>query len=421
MGTPYTPSSVPHLALNWGATRLPVPIRPQVDELFSSWVTRVATSNGLRVNQLCGLLTGRHRQMFSGDPDRGVWVDGGRALAELVGIDPAIVSKTYLSAYDGYLWMGRPAYGVWRHVLHLADTRKRRRYFGLQFCPKCLEQDEEPYFRRSWRLAFSVACDWHGCPLMDRCPNCEAPIRPHRLGVGQLMFSSQQSLAQCPVCLGSLFQVAVTQERPELIEFQRLLLATLDRGWISIAGRCVHSIAFFEGLHLLMSFLEDDAIAGETINFLRGEGPNPKAGKVFRYGGIERCEWGRRHQIFELLAMLLKNWPHVAVRTFKAADLSSGVFHKYALEKESRMPYWFWQPVKANLDKSFYCPSDIEVENAAAYLFRTDPRPTAKQLCKLLGMRTRSSTRVFALFKRAKQRCQRAGELPAHGRNRMTR
>lgn len=421
MGTPYTPSSVPNLAWTQGAVRLPVPIRPQVDELFSSWVTRVATSNGLRVNQLCGLLTGRHRQMFSGDPDRGVWVDGGRALAELVGIDPVIVSKTYLSAYEGYLWMGRPAHGVWRHVLHLAETRKRRRYFGLQFCAKCLEQDEEPYFRRSWRLAFSVACDWHGCLLMDRCQKCGAPIRPHRLGVGERMFGRQQSLAQCPVCLSSLFDVVVTQERPELIEFQRLLLATLDRGWISIAGRCVHSIAFFEGLHLLMSFLEDELVAGETISILRNQVSNPRVSKVFRYGGIERCEWDRRHQVFELLAMLLKNWPHDAMRAFKAADLSSGVLHKYALERESRIPYWFWQPVKANLDKSFYCPSDLEVENAATFLFRTDPKPTAKQLCELLGMRTRSSTRVYALFKKAKRRCRRASESSATEPTRMTR
>jgi len=57
-------------------------------------------------------------------------------------------------------------------LLPLRNSGKRERSTWLQFCSQCLIEDEQPYFRRRWRLASRIACAEHNCRLRDRCPSC---------------------------------------------------------------------------------------------------------------------------------------------------------------------------------------------------------------------------------------------------------
>nr|MDO8111192.1 C2H2-type zinc finger protein [Candidatus Sigynarchaeota archaeon] len=47
---------------------------------------------------------------------------------------------------------------------------------GSRFCPTCLANDAEPYFRKEWRLGMVGACLEHSCLLEDRCPSCGKPL-----------------------------------------------------------------------------------------------------------------------------------------------------------------------------------------------------------------------------------------------------
>lgn len=377
--------------------RLPVQIYPQTDELFSSWMTRLALANGLRINQLAGLLTGRQRQLFCGDPDRGVWYGPDRSLAAMAGMDLCAVQRTHLRAYEGYLWERVPKHGAWRHVLHHAEGHRRAPLRGLQYCPSCLASDATPFFRRHWRLSFSVVCDWHGCALEECCPHCGSAVQPPRVGVNALRFDRPMGLTLCTRCDGSLLE-APHRARPsdQLIDFQRLLLATLERGWISIAGRCVHSVAFFEGVHILMSLLDDDRIASSLIQAINPGKQVPENSTKTRYGGIEHRAWERRHLLVEVLAELLMNWPERAMEAFGRAGLSSSKVLRYWSGPVIKAPFWLWRPVKDHLNRTMYVPTDEEMLNALRYLQRQVGRPTAKQLCELLNMATRSSARVYA-------------------------
>lgn len=385
--------------------QLPVRFRPEPDELFSSWMVRAALANGLRVNQLARVLVGghRHRQLFSGDPDRGIWHQPIDALAKLTDTDPVVAYKTCLRAYEGYLWSHRSNNGPWRHVLPLADGERKAAHCGIQYCPQCLAQDERPYFRRSWRLTFSVVCDWHRCELCDRCPHCGAAIRLHRVDVGVLRYEKTLSLCRCSHCQASLSDIKVVPASYELVNFQRLLLASLDRGWISIAGRCVHSVAFFEGLFILLSFLEDESQSGK----LDSSYPLPSvptAARRRRYGGVERCSWVRRKMVVERAAELLQNWPTCALEKLARAGVSSSHVFRYGRSGVAGIPFWLWQPIHEQLNRAMYVPTDEEVEHAARFLLQNFEEPTGSQLCKLLNMETRSSVRVSGLFKAIKKR-----------------
>lgn len=51
---------------------------------------------------------------------------------------------------------------------------------GPMFCPFCLQSDQIPYFRASWRLAINTHCEIHNCLLEEECPSCGGFIWPVR-------------------------------------------------------------------------------------------------------------------------------------------------------------------------------------------------------------------------------------------------
>jgi hypothetical protein len=71
--------------------------------------------------------------------------------------------------------------------------RGRRQAAWLQFCPQCLAEDEQPYFRREWRLATAIACARHRSRLLDRCPACGQGLAPF----SQASLRPQNDCAAC--------------------------------------------------------------------------------------------------------------------------------------------------------------------------------------------------------------------------------
>ena len=77
--------------------------------------------------------------------------------------------------------------------------RGRRQSAWLQFCPQCLAEDEQPYFRRQWRLATTIVCARHGSRLLDRCPACGQGLAPFN----QASLRPQNDCAACGFDLAS--------------------------------------------------------------------------------------------------------------------------------------------------------------------------------------------------------------------------
>jgi hypothetical protein len=121
--------------------------------------------------------------------------------------------------------------------------RIRRRH-GLQFCPECLE--EEPFFKRLWRLSFVVACHKHKQILLDGCVNCGAPVIPHRANISPL---------SCHHCGAWLYKAPVIRKESgfnEAVSAQQTLLAAAAVGRISWSSLEVSSGQFFLGLRTLL-------------------------------------------------------------------------------------------------------------------------------------------------------------------------
>jgi hypothetical protein len=386
----------------FGPVRLPVPLAPLEEELFSSWFMRVAFANGLTVNSLARFLTGRGRQLFSGDPDRGVWLDPGYVLAELTGVSKEHVNRLYLRSYTDKLWPPLPDKGVWRNVLHVTDKAHARKYFGLQYCPECLANDATPYFRKHWRLSFYVICPTHRCFLRDDCYFCGAPVIPHRVGVGLVFQGLHWSIAKCHACTLDLCLAAGLQRQDpdeELVRFQAMLASALEDGWTNVNGSPVHGILFFEGFRIMQSLLDDPKRSGELQERL-GMVVEKNEIRNSRYGGIETTRISRRIQSLESARRFLKDWPSVLIANADCLELSLSTFGKFSMSPQ--IPFWLDKHLREYVDRTMYVPSDQELANAAAYLF-AQKMPTVKELCALLNMRTRSNSRVAKMWRERRQ------------------
>lgn len=159
--------------------------KPLPDELLSSWLMRTAHANGLRLQTFCNLIFGGRRQVWNRDIDRlgPTWLVS--TMAACTGTPWPIAYETTLRTFEGVLFRRFRTSGALQWIQTLQVYHRKRQGFGLQYCPTCLREDAEPYYRRIWRVSFNTVCPQHRCMLLDRCPECDAGLAFHRTDIGQ--------------------------------------------------------------------------------------------------------------------------------------------------------------------------------------------------------------------------------------------
>lgn len=153
------------------------PIRQ--DEIFSSWLLRVARAHGSQLHTFCDISIGK-QEIWTRDIDISAPSSLLQKCAKLSNKSPETVEETTLQqAVRRFHPDGRRAsFTPW--ILNLGIYHRTRTSPGWQFCPDCWEEND-PYFSKTWRLAFMTHCDRHPeTQLVDRCTHCEALIVPHR-------------------------------------------------------------------------------------------------------------------------------------------------------------------------------------------------------------------------------------------------
>ncbi len=150
---------------------LPMATKPHEDELFSSWVSRLADRHGFSPITFSHILLKRqfrpHMAAFDSSPPD--WFI--EAVAPQVGVSVARLRRTGLATPRGIgdSWM-----------LGFGRVPGTEQAGWLQFCPTCLHEDKTPYFRRRWRLVAVSCCIRHARVLVDRCPICGQQIDMNR-------------------------------------------------------------------------------------------------------------------------------------------------------------------------------------------------------------------------------------------------
>ncbi len=230
---------------------LPVHLKPKDGELLSSWLARLASGHGLAPNTFCSLIWSSYR--LPGDIDL---IDDPKILKILskgTGTPMKRVVATTLSAYRDRLYDPDDERRPW---IMPVDDVPRNLAFGLQFCPQCLSDDKEPYFRFRWRLAFVTICERHLTPLMDSCSQCGACIA----NLTKRNTSRPIQMLSCPSCKTDLrtaiFDPTTCGVDSADVKFQECLVGAVHQGWTEIPGNDpVHSSLYFKVLYTLVNLL----------------------------------------------------------------------------------------------------------------------------------------------------------------------
>lgn len=381
---------------------LPVRLAPIEGESLSSWVVRLADAHGMSVQALGGWLMGRGRQAFGEDMDRGSWVEFMETLAGATERAFLDVQATTLKSFDGRLWGSLVKNGPARWVLPVGKVGTFRTAYGVQFCADCLANDQRPYFRLKWRLAFHVCCPVHHRLLSDRCGRCAAPVAAHRWRTGQMRRLGTTGIVRCDACGADRLGVDTRIDVPaDLERIQEEMHSAVECGWSARPELRLHSLAYFSGSAVLWSLLDDERAASQLRKVFGLASPPTTTTSAQRYGSFERHDVRYRAWILDGYAKLMSGGVESLFEALGSCGFRANEMLRYGATLSTAAPYWIWRATRENLDHSFYVPSDEEIHNAISYYLKTSGRMNARvgDICQLLGMKTRSSARVASLMR----------------------
>jgi hypothetical protein len=212
--------------------------KPLPDELLSSWIVRIARANGVKLQTMTHQLFGDALTPWNRDIDRLApkWLL--KAVSGHTGTPYWDAYRTTLTCYRDRLYPKRLSSGQLRWILPLKLHSTNRQGYGLQYCPECLAEDVEPYFRRKWRVGFFTFCPNHKALIHDACPSCDSPVAFHRRDFGHGIDEAGE-MYLCHACRFDLRRaphMPAPVHDPEVFALHEEMLLALDKA-VSETGR----------------------------------------------------------------------------------------------------------------------------------------------------------------------------------------
>lgn len=300
--------------------------RPHIDESCSSWLIRTAEIHGVTAAALLRALKVVKRR----DLD--------------VAVTPRIVSKFTRG-------MDYPVSTV-RQMSKFFEAFRTEKWARawlklsvsgmplLGYCPHCLDEDEHPYWRSTWRFKYWVVCPLHGAPILNVCMACERPLGAFDYHEKRPVRAGESLCGCCPHCriqlrnaVAGSFRYPLSQVQ-SLIDLQHVVTAALLRGSFRLVGL---------DQDIPLALLPSVVMAGGT----RGDGTSPpiermatieicEAIRALRKGGVEGFFVDSRS---EFVSVANANWKGSAHRLAEFALWTRfSLFHSFALSAQD--PRW---------------------------------------------------------------------------------
>ncbi|MFC5429458.1 TniQ family protein [Paraburkholderia denitrificans] len=320
----------------------PIRYRPQPDELLSSWLVRLAHGHGLKVQTLCNLAFGNRLQVWNRDIDRlaPLWLIDELCLRTDTPFD--VAWDTTLRAYEGRLYPTYRASGMLSWILMLNLYHRKRRGFGMQFCPRCLATDLVPYLRKSWRVAFNTVCSLHGNLLADRCPACGESIAIHRISMVRPDALDETSLAYCCSCEFDLRKAPVLSPSVYDAPSSNLLYGLSSALLSGLHDQTVWDLGRFQVMHHICRIMTTRSVRVRLREFAADACGVTDIDLVNGYRNFETRNIEERHHVIQLAAWIMDEPALRLTHAWQAGFIRYSTF----LKGFDGTPDWYVRVVK---------------------------------------------------------------------------
>ncbi|WP_246051687.1 TniQ family protein [Panacagrimonas perspica] len=205
---------------------------------------------------------------------------------------------------------------------------RTRKSHGMQYCPKCLEDDEDPYLRAQWRFALQFGCARHGIALRDACPHCDAPLMPHRRPDGDAR--------KCSECWKNLSALPDPLTEPER-EVCRAASALYRDGSMHVGSERATFRDAILAVRRLFSWVTSARLPEGFANEFDIPSPMPSTERE-PFDTLETARIGVRRWAIPFCFALLRTWPDDFL---KACD-EFGVSRTRVMDlRRTGAPSWF--------------------------------------------------------------------------------
>lgn len=365
---------------------LPIHPQPLPDEIFSSWLCRIAAANGMKLHTLEVQIWGREKQIWTRDIDRSIDEQTLAAVASLCGTTLDAARETCLRSFEGRLFESLNVKGNSNWILPAGVFHRMRRRPHMQYCPLCLATDRVPYYRKQWRTAIVTFCVVHNVMLRDRCPKCQSPVMFHRQEMGDRLATPIHGLSRCSTCSFDL-SLAVA-EKALVLDKQafatlRLQIDYMDQGWTwTDKNTYQYSHLYFAVLRNLVQKLS----ASWTPRRLRWVAQIRLGYSIDHLvAGREPFEYQNlhvRHVLLQFATWYLLDWPQRLMGIFE----SNRCRYSELMREFDDAPYWFAEQM-GHLEKRPIGPSDGELAAIGSLLAKLGRSKTDTQIRKGIASR----------------------------------
>lgn len=320
---------------------LPIHPNPKPGELLSSWMVRLALANGYCAHTFYKAVLGYTKEIWTRDIDCCATEELVEVLSNATGLDANAIRNLTYKSFEGSLFEHLNTHAKHRWIQPIGIRHRLHTYPGLQFCPKCLDEDVS-YYRMNWRFSFYTFCPKHSCLLQNRCPACNNPISFHRVAIGKKREVPKiREIGICSFCGYQLNNSPI-----EHIDWRGFKSGRPYRFWLQDfdkagASARIHPNDLYQGLWVISSWLANTRAKNASNGIAKELEISIPRRRLGSTQEVERFDIKERFNLFLATFWIMYEWPYRFKHFVEKHQVGKSSFEDY----KGKIPTWMYEVV----------------------------------------------------------------------------